>query len=65
MLGFSAIFVIVWGGAATVLGGVLYDLKPILSKVGGVIVIMSTLLFVAVCAAPGARISRVSRRTFG
>ena len=34
VLGFSAIFVIVWGGAATVLGSVLYDLKPILSKIG-------------------------------
>ena len=52
VLGFSAIFVIVWGGAATVLGGVLYDLKPILSKVGGVIVIVLGLATLGVVRIP-------------
>ncbi len=52
VLGFSAIFIIVWGGAATVLGGVLYDLKPILSKVGGVIVIVMGLATLGVVRIP-------------
>ncbi len=39
VLGFSVVLIIGWGGAATLLGGILYGLKPILSKVGGVIVI--------------------------
>jgi cytochrome c-type biogenesis protein len=52
VLGFSAIFIIVWGGAATVLGGVLYDLKPILSKIGGVIVIVLGLATLGVVRIP-------------
>ena len=52
VLGFSAIFVIVWGGAATVLGGVLYDLKPVLSKIGGVIVIVLGLATLGVVRIP-------------
>jgi cytochrome c-type biogenesis protein len=52
VLGFSAIFVIIWGGAATVLGSVLYDLKPILSKVGGVIVIVLGLATLGVVRIP-------------
>ena len=52
VLGFSAIFVIVWGGAATVLGGMLYDLKPILSKIGGVIVIVLGLATLGVVRIP-------------
>jgi cytochrome c biogenesis protein CcdA len=52
VLGFSAIFIIVWGGAATVLGSVLYDLKPILSKAGGVIVIVLGLATLGVVRIP-------------
>ncbi|CAG0995818.1 hypothetical protein ANAEL_02583 [Anaerolineales bacterium] len=52
VLGFSAIFIIVWGGAATVLGSVLYDIKPILSKVGGVIVIVMGLATLGVLRIP-------------
>ncbi len=52
VLGFSAIFIIVWGGAATVLGSVLYDIKPILSKVGGVIVIVLGLATLGVIRIP-------------
>ncbi len=52
VLGFSAIFVLVWGGAATVLGGLLYNLKPILSKIGGVIVILLGLATLGVVRIP-------------
>ncbi len=52
VLGFSAIFIIVWGGAATVLGSVLYDIKPILSKVGGVVVIVLGLATLGVVRIP-------------
>jgi cytochrome c-type biogenesis protein len=52
VLGFSAIFIIVWGGAATVLGSVLYDIRPILSKVGGVIVIVMGLATLGVVRIP-------------
>ncbi len=52
VLGFSAIFIIVWGGAATVLGNLLYDLKPILSKVGGVVVIVLGLATLGVVRIP-------------
>lgn len=52
VLGFSAIFVIVWGGAATVLGSVLYSIKPILSKIGGVIVIVLGLATLGVLRIP-------------
>ncbi len=52
VLGFSAIFIIVWGGAATVLGSVLYEIKPILSKVGGVVVIVLGLATLGVVRLP-------------
>ena len=38
-MGFSAVFIIGWGGAATVLGQLFYDIKPVLGQVGGLIVI--------------------------
>jgi cytochrome c-type biogenesis protein len=40
VLGFSLVFVIGWGGAATALGQVLYDSKTLLSQIGGVVVIV-------------------------
>ncbi len=52
VLGFSAIFIIVWGGAATVLGSVLYDIKPILSKIGGMVVIVLGLTTLGVVRIP-------------
>lgn len=52
VLGFSAVFIIVWGGAATVLGGVLYTIKPVLSKIGGVIVIILGLTTLGVIRIP-------------
>jgi cytochrome c-type biogenesis protein len=39
VLGFSAVFVIGWGGAATALGQVFSIYKPILGKIGGIVVI--------------------------
>ncbi len=52
VLGFSVVFVIGWGGAATLLGGALYSIKPILSKVGGIIVIILGLSTLGVIRIP-------------
>jgi len=40
VLGFSAVFVIGWGGAATVAGQLFGIYKPILGKIGGVVAIL-------------------------
>jgi cytochrome c-type biogenesis protein len=40
VLGFSLIFIIVWGGAATAIGQVLGAYKPVLSRVGGIVVLI-------------------------
>lgn len=40
VLGFTLVFVVGWGGAATLLGGLFYDYKPLLGQIGGVIVIV-------------------------
>lgn len=40
VLGFTIIFVIGWGGAATILGGLFSTYKLIIARVGGVIVIL-------------------------
>ena len=39
VLGFSTVFIFGWGGAATVLGDVIYSIKPLVAQVGGLIVI--------------------------
>ena len=39
VLGFSAVFVFGWGGAATVLGDLIYNIRPAVAQVGGLIVI--------------------------
>ena len=40
VLGFSLIFVVGWGGAATLLGQVFGEYKTVLGKIGGVVVIL-------------------------
>ncbi len=40
VLGFSTVFVIGWGGAATAIGQVFAAYKPFLGKIGGVVVIL-------------------------
>ncbi len=52
VLGFSAVFVIVWGGAATLLGQVLFDARPLLSKIGGIVVIVFGLATLGVVRIP-------------
>ena len=52
VLGFSAVFVIAWGGAATLLGQALYDARPLLSKIGGVVVIVFGLTILGVVRIP-------------
>lgn len=39
VLGFSLIFVIGWGGAATLLGQLFGELKTIIARIGGVVII--------------------------
>ncbi len=51
VLGFSLVFVVGWGGATTLVGGLFSTYKPIIAKVGGVIVILfglSTLGFLRI-----------------
>ncbi len=52
VLGFSAMFVVVWGGAATLIGQAMYSLRPVLSKIGGVVVIMFGLITLGVIHIP-------------
>jgi len=52
VFGFSIMFVIVWGGAATLLGQAMYDIRPVLSKIGGVIVIVLGLTVLGVVRIP-------------
>lgn len=40
VMGFSLVFIVGWGGAATVLGQLFAHYKPVLSQVGGLIVII-------------------------
>lgn len=40
VLGFSLVFIVGWGGAATALGQVFSTFKPVLGKIGGVVVIL-------------------------
>lgn len=39
VMGFSAVFIIGWGGMATVLGQLFYDIRPVLGQIGGLVVI--------------------------
>jgi cytochrome c-type biogenesis protein len=52
VLGFTAVFVIGWGGAATALGAVFYDSKEWIARVGGVIVILFGLHTLGVLRVP-------------
>ena len=52
VLGFSTMFVIVWGGAATVLGQAMYSARPLLSKIGGLVVIVLGLTLLGVVRIP-------------
>jgi cytochrome c-type biogenesis protein len=40
VLGFTLVFVVGWGGAATLVGGIFSIYKPLLAKVGGIVVII-------------------------
>lgn len=40
VLGFSLVFIVGWGGAATLLGQLFSDYKDAISKIGGVVVIL-------------------------
>jgi cytochrome c biogenesis protein CcdA len=39
VLGFSLIFIIGWGGAATLLGQLFGELKTIIARIGGIVII--------------------------
>jgi cytochrome c-type biogenesis protein len=40
VIGFSFVFIVGWGGAATALGSLLYDLKDWITRIGGVVLIL-------------------------
>ena len=40
VLGFSLVFIVGWGGAATLFGQLFSDYKTTISKIGGVVVIL-------------------------
>jgi cytochrome c-type biogenesis protein len=52
VLGFSLVFIFIWGGAATVVGDLLYQYKQTLAQVGGVIVILFGLVTLRVLKIP-------------
>lgn len=52
VLGFSIVFVIGWGGAATLAGQMFGTLKPILGKIGGVIAILFGLFTLKIVRIP-------------
>jgi len=52
VLGFSAVFVFLWGGAATALGQLLYDYQRHLTTIGGVIIILFGLAMLRVIRLP-------------
>lgn len=52
VLGFSFVFIIGWGGAATALGQVFSIYKPILAKIGGVIAILFGLFTLRIIRIP-------------
>ena len=52
VLGFSAVFIIGWGGAATVAGQLFGQLKPLLGKIGGVIAILFGLFTLRIVRIP-------------
>lgn len=52
VLGFSTVFVVGWGGAATLLGQVFYDFRTELALIGGVIVVVFGLSTLGVLKIP-------------
>jgi cytochrome c-type biogenesis protein len=52
VLGFSLVFIVGWGGAATVFGQVFSDYKSILARIGGLVVILFGLATMGVVRIP-------------
>lgn len=52
VLGFSVIFVIGWGGATTLLGGIFFEYKNVIAKIGGLVVILFGLATMGVVKIP-------------
>ena len=52
VLGFSTIFVLGWGGAATLVGDMFFAYRPLLAKIGGVVVILFGLATMGILRLP-------------
>jgi cytochrome c-type biogenesis protein len=52
VLGFSIIFVVGWGGATTLLGGIFFEYKNVIAKIGGLVVILFGLATMGVVKIP-------------
>jgi len=52
VLGFSTVFVLGWGGAATLVGDMFFAYRPLLAKIGGVVVILFGLATMGILRLP-------------
>ncbi len=52
VLGFSTVFIVGWGGAATLVGEVFFSYRPILARIGGAVVILFGLATTGVLRLP-------------
>ncbi len=52
VLGFSAVFILGWGGAATLVGDTFFAYRPLLARIGGVVVILFGLATIGILRLP-------------
>src|SRR6266481_2339137 len=52
VLGFSAVFIRGWGGAATLVGDTFFAYRPLLARIGGVVVILFGLTTIGILRLP-------------
>src|SRR5258707_1247009 len=52
VLGFSTIFILGWGGAATLVGDMFFAYRPLLARIGGVVVILFGLATIGILRLP-------------
>src|SRR5712692_10153466 len=52
VLGFSTVFVLGWGGAATLVGDTFFAYRPLLARIGGVVVVLFGLTTMGVLRLP-------------
>ena len=63
VLGFSLVFIVGWGGAATALGQLFGQYKTVIGQVGGVVVIMFGLATLDIIRLPGSTTRTPAQRS--